>query len=62
MVLIICYYHSFLLDCSISEEWKSAQWTVDANKFDTDTIRDDLSFLLESVEVSLQVWGETELS
>ncbi len=35
---------------------------LDANKFDTDTIGDDLTFLLESVEISLQKWGETELS
>lgn len=44
------------------EEWQSLEGAVVADDLDVDTVGDDLAFLLQSVEVSLDVLGETELS
>ena len=44
------------------EEWESLEWTVVGNGFDTNTVTNDLTFLLESVEIGLNMWGESELS
>jgi len=46
----------------VSEDWESRKRSVRANDFNVDTVWDDLSFLLLSVEVSLDKVGESELS
>ena len=46
----------------MSEDWESRKRSVRANDFNVDTVWDDLSFLLLSVEVSLDKVGESELS
>jgi len=51
-----------IISVSILEEWESAKRSVFSNNFNTDTIGDDLSFLLESVEVGLNYLSETEFS
>ena len=50
------------LSSSVSEAWESRKRSVIANNFNVETIWDNLTFLLKSVEISLDKVGESELS
>ena len=44
------------------EEWESGKFTVVSDNLDTATIWDNLTLLLESVEISFDKWGESVFS
>ena len=46
----------------ILEEWESSKRSVISDLFNTNTISDNFTFLLESVEIGFKEWGETILS
>ena len=52
----------YIIRVSFLEEWKSFKWSMLSNNLDTNTVWDDHAFLLESVVVSSDKMGESELS
>ena len=55
--------HFKILKCSlVLEEWESGKRSVVGDDFNVNTVWDDLTFLLESVEIGSDEVGESELS